>query len=454
MLIRLLILLISMSSALASAEIPATLIELSTLKDKNNIEYQLLAYKAGVDTVNSGVNALEGMNSAEALKILSMGLKYMSHRNDIRNLRNKALGTYISITKKLEENLKQNCEILVERYDFLKEVAPDGLSEVKNDRSCLNIAALEQHKPEAKKKGANIFEVPLPRINLQLEKNYKADISKTFDYFLQKNNNFPSEDILNNMFMLFVALYGEDFQVDCQDFVPNPDATNKNDLTVGAKCERINVTSSNLKEVQSQYDKNLKDLLEVPEGKESIDLLHEGTKISTSKPLFTKWTCLMSEGDHCRSNSAPLDGELYGINKRLPECVIMDRNLIYKDSIKKSSFVAFMAHKEFIPNPSSFPSFGPRNWDMTFSQYSIYDVRNCFRPSTRSELSGGPWLYIDELARRHSIKAFHNFEGLSSDQLKGLQKITFTINYWETYNHYKNVLFEINPKNINSKKQR
>lgn len=432
--------------SLVHAEVPETLQELSKKTEKDNFEYQVLAYKAAIDTINVSNNELAGMNSAEALKVSSFGLMHMPYRGDIRDVRNKALNTYISITRKLEEKPKENCEVLKERYEFLAKIAPDSLTMVNNNLSCLKVVKLIEPK------NAELISVKIPPVNPELEKDFKADLSHDVDFYLAKNNNFPTEDVLNNMFMLFSAIFPEDFSVECTALKVDPNSTNPKDLKVSGHCERITPTVANLAEVKKQYDLNIKTMFEVPGGKEKVLGLYDNSKIASTKPLVKKWECLMSDESHCQSPDGKL---IYGVNKRLPECIVMSMNLIYEKKQKAKPFLAFMNHRFHInmeAGEKSLPVFGKRFGQLGFNlPFPDSELEGCFHP-TRHDLQNEPMTYIDIL-RKNALTQDQAFGGLTIDQLKGLKKITFTINHWATYHYYRKYLFQL-PDEITEHEQR
>jgi hypothetical protein len=416
--------------------IPQNVLLLDDYKDKDSVEYQVLVFKASIDTVNAGKNALEGLDSAGALKVLSYGLTKIPFRDDIRELRNKALVTYIDITKKLEENIIKNCNALIERYTFLDTVAPDGLLQLKNDRSC--IKKLQKIENEQKKeKIYSLLEIPAPKIQKKLEQNYKSDLSKSVEYYVLKNNNFPGEDLLINIFMKFLAIYGHQPIAECGKFTADPDSVDVNDLNVNSNCNiKINPVA-NLNDVFKLYQENLYEFFFVQNGKVSI------SNIKTSKPLKSLYDCIINgvddEGERCWLGD---DRRVYGIHKGLPNCVIMNMNMVYKDKTESFPFVSFFYHQS---DPTK-TKFGPRFRKLNFSEQSLdNDIKDCIFPEDRSFASsnpGGTEGYINVLANEYAFKKRYVFKGLNSNQIRGLQNITFNIDFNKTYHIYKDSLFK------------
>lgn len=277
----------------AKTDVPHSLTRLAEIKDKESEAYVFLAHQAAMDARLAANSALEGENSSLALKILSLALESMPHRNDLKDLRNKTLDTYIGITRKLEEDVEKNCELLKDRYSFLNSFAPDAITKVSYDKRCIRTVETK-----------NAFKIPGPKLLKNLESEFKAHTTHTTE-------NFPYVDVLNNTFMLFTSLVGEDFKITCHQL-----------KTVEGKIHGTCVASSpeknTYKEASLKYCAFLNELLIVPEGKHSV-------------------TCTIDERNHIFQTS----DDIYNVyvkavdnaafDNDIPVLVSMDMSLVKKD---------------------------------------------------------------------------------------------------------------------------
>ena len=250
-------------SNLVRAEIPHSLARLAEIQDKESEAYVFLAHQAAMDARLAAIAELEGENSSGALKILGLATNVMPHRNDLKDLRNKALDTYINITKKLEEDVTKNCEVLKERYSFLQSFAPDSIARIQYDSRCVKIVKKEDP-----------FKIPEPRHLKDLESKFKANASHT-------TISFPYEDVLNNMFMLFTSLYGEGFKISC---IPQK----IDGLKVTAQCSSTKKDEVAYHQVAVKYCSFLNELLIVPNGNRAVTCTIDGRNhiFRTSDSLY------------------------------------------------------------------------------------------------------------------------------------------------------------------------
>ena len=240
-------------SSFTFAVIPESLKKLATIQDRHSEAWMFLAQEAAIDTKNTAERMLDGENSAGALKILEVAIHLMPHRSDLSNLRKKSLETYVSITKKLEEDSLKNCALLQERYTFLKSIAPDALAKLKLERSCAKEEKIVKAETEE-----DLLKLQEPRIFKELEEEFKADLVKTF----------PWDDVLANSFMLFRALYGEEFRMICMN----------------EKCSAEKINAENFKEVSLQYCGYVEGLLSVSHGKKPLLCIYDKTKTFKTTP--------------------------------------------------------------------------------------------------------------------------------------------------------------------------
>jgi hypothetical protein len=245
----------------ALAEIPDTLTRLSQIKDKSSEEYMFLSQQAVMDTKYAAERLIAGENSAGALKVLELGLHVMPHRSDLLTLRRKALGTFVDITQKLEENAQKNCPILQGRYQYLKSIAPDALAKLKFEDSCVpKTVPVSIHSEE------DILKIPEPLLQKELEGKFKADLVKTF----------PWNDVLANSFMLMRGLYGEEFKITCTDFKDKK-----------ATCSSTSVDQGEFKEVALRHCGYLEGILSMSTGAHALKCIYNQTKVfHTSSELY------------------------------------------------------------------------------------------------------------------------------------------------------------------------
>lgn len=250
-------------SSFVWAEIPHSLTRLAEIQDKESEAYVFLAHQAAMDARLAANAELEGENSSGALKILGLATNVMPHRSDLKDLRNKALDTYISITKKLEEDIENNCEVLKERYSFLHSFAPDSIARLKYDKRCVKVVVKQDP-----------FKIPEPRHLKDLEARFKADASHT-------TLNFPYEDVLNNMFMLFTSLYSDGFKISCA-----PQKIDGNKVT--AQCSSTKKDEVSYRQVSLKYCAFLTELLIVPTGSKAVTCTIDGRNhiFRTSDSLY------------------------------------------------------------------------------------------------------------------------------------------------------------------------
>ena len=359
---------------LANAEIPDSLVRLAEIKDKNSEAYMFEAHKAAMDARYSAESALEGENSSLALKILSVGLKHMPHRGDLKNLRNTALNTYVNITKKLEEDSKKNCAILLERYHFLDTVAPDALAKLKNDREC---------GEEIKAADADYLRINEPVLLKELEAKYKSE-------HIWKNTQFPFDDVLNNSFMLLRSLYGESFSMSCVGFKPIPNTTEGNLSDVNGNCKLSGGVDPSFRETSYKYYSFLDQLLIVTGGSKAVmyTTLDGVTKyFKTTDILYNVY-------------ETAFDNESF--DEDMPNFVVMNMNLKYKNRVESQTILVKLNHQ-------------------TFKETGVPQIQ--FEKGEKERFA---------LLNKETI--FY----LSNEELKGLQDIQLSLNYKRSFEIYKN----------------
>ena len=367
---------ISISSPLL-AQIPPSVLALHHIQDKNSEAYIFGASYAAIDAKHSAVAALEGGDSAMALKILTAALQVMAHADDLRNLRNKALETVIKITKSLESDIKKNCDILLQRYEFLEITAPDSLVELKHDKNC------GKTTPAITETRKDVFSFPHLKVFEKLESENKSDLSQSLDYYVQKNNNFPYDELLLNSFSLFYErniVDNKEFQISCFNLRVDPNSTNKDSVKVRSSCSHFIQKST---KPEKKWIKVLMELLHVPEG--DHDLIYK--KIKTTRPLAVKYLSAFESSDF-----------LYG----MPRLVVMNMVLRYRDRDVK--YPIFLSR---VKPPSSF---------------------------TYEFLGSTSKIKFDLLGDKT------NFENISPKELTGLLSINFAFDFKTTYEFYRKQL--------------
>ena len=277
----------------AQTDVPHSLTRLAEIKDKESEAYVFLAHQAAMDARLAATSALEGENSSSALKILGLALECMPHRNDLKDLRNKTLDTYINITKKLEEDVEKNCELLKDRYSFLNSFAPDAITKIAYDKRCIRTA-----------KAKDSFKIPEPKLLKNLESEFKANTSHTTE-------NFPYVDVLNNTFMLFTSLLGEDFKITCNQLKVV-------EGKIHGTCVASSPEKNTYKEASLKYCAFLNELLIVPTGKHNVTCTIDGRNhiFQTSDDIYNVYVKAV--------DNAAFDDDI-------PVLVAMDMSLVKKD---------------------------------------------------------------------------------------------------------------------------
>ena len=357
------ILSVFVSTALFAVEIPHSVKRLNEIKDKDSEEYTFLSHQAAMDARLGAMSALEGKNSSGALKILGVALEGMPHRTDLKDLRNKALSTFISITKKLEEDVIKNCELLKERYSFIKSYAPDAMGELTFDQRCVKTETVTS------------FKVPEPKYLKKLENEFKADLTHS-------TRDFPYEDVLNNIFMLFTSLYGEDFKVTCQDFKIEGEK-------VKGTCSSTPKKESTYKEVSLKYCKFLTELLSVTGGGKPVLCTIDGLNqvFQTSDAIYQVYV-------------AAVDNSSF--DEDIPLFHSMKMNIVRADGTTTVPVVVSMDQKSFKHNK--------------FPEATLMKAHDPY--------------YFEKLGPETTFE-------VNPGDLKGLKEITFTLNLKHTYETYK-----------------
>ena len=378
------------------AEIPASVIFLKSITDKNSETYIFNASYAAIDSKQSAISALEGGDSAKALRILTAALEVVPHYDELRKLRNKSLEAVIKITQEFEAGGEKNCEILIPRYEFLSAVAPDSLNQLKRDVCHKKIIPISK----------SVFELPPLKIHSNLEEKYHVDLTKSIDFYIQKNTNFPYDDLVLNSFTRFYEelTVSKDpytqLSFKCDGFTFDPNVTDGKNVTITAQCKdnsafsNINtagIIQAELSNTEKRYVENLKELLEIPNGTEKI-----GTyEFKTSIPLKRKYELSF---EHDKPSGSGIRAEYWltsSMNDGRPRFYIMNLHLQYKNSNKSYPFLVrnnhwksdytstangrFMVIKnaEVFENDFTRIQFDvPKNGPMTFRHMSVEEVKD------------------------------------------------------------------------------
>jgi hypothetical protein len=375
MIMHFLIFTLTLSSAFAV--IPDSLNRLNQIHDKESDDYLFLSHQAAMDTRQAAMAALEGQHSSEALKILTVGLQTMPHRTDLKNLRNETLDVFLNITKKLEENSIKNCFLLQERYQFLHKYAPDALLRIRHDKDC---KLTDDERSKLKSEPSEVAE---------LELKFKPDLTETTAESAKRDNYFPFEDTLTNSFMLLNSMYGPEFKITCDQLRIDPTSEDSKNFEIKARCQSSKVQEPAFKLTAEKYCQFLNELLEIKEGNRSVNCTLDGKKniIKTSHSLYRVYETAFDNG---------------AFESDVPLYAIMDMQLKSKSGIKHRPLLVKLDHAPF--QEGSFPSI----------------------------------TQVEKL--RHSI--FEKLEPLSeltlqSEDLKGLQEISFSIRYKDSLNLYR-----------------
>lgn len=218
-----------------SEQIPASLKLLSEISDNKSIEYEIASYEAATDLINLGKNALRGRDSGQALRLLTIGARLMPWRSDVVQLRDTALRTYIENTNVMIAKGAASCVSIIDRVQYLNTIAPDGLSSLEN----YNLACPNNHI-QVKSKLAledgdfiSLLQKSLPASSQDLAVEDRVDLSVQLQKILERNNKFPTEDLLILGFNYFRLAQMKNRVVYDRFEIPS-DATNENTFTLEA----------------------------------------------------------------------------------------------------------------------------------------------------------------------------------------------------------------------------
>lgn len=356
-------------------KIPASVIQLSGA-DKNHENYIFLAFNAGVDAKQAATSALEGKHSAAALKILAAALQVLPHMDELIDLRSKALESVINITKKLEEDPDKNCDVLMERYNFLKVISPDAMTQLKNVK-CAPEMADKNVKPLVK----DIFKIPEPKVFQDLELAYRTDLTEALDFYIKKNTNFPFEEALKNSFSILFARYGENYTVNCVDLSIDTNVVSDATVDLMGKCVFHSGVDS-LPEQTTRYCSVFHDLFIVPKATEQLTCdQNPAVKFPISVPLLTTYKAAFGS---------------MAFDKGVPVYLVMNMTFRYKDSNRTMPLLVY--HSLQSQNIKVLKSSGKR--------------------------------YLETISSDFHLKS------LSRNEMKDLQAVSFQIDYKKTFEFY------------------
>ena len=376
------LLILNLSTCFAT-EIPQTVINLFNIKDKNSDEYIFGASYASIDAKNAAIASLQGGDSTKALKILTAALEVMPHLDELRTLRNKSLDAVIEITKALELDPEKNCSVLLERYRYLQVVAPDSLLKLKNEKNC------DKDPNKLARLDYNVFNIPPIQPVANLENLNKVDLTRSLDYYLNKNNNFPYDALVLNSFTYAhnkFASWKKDstFEIQCQSLSVDSNATSLENILVTGDCDakgRAEVIN-----IEERYDEILRDHLEVPNGKEYVS---QG-KFYTSKPLKKIYEAGFEKGM---------------IQEKLPRYYVMEMILRYKEKDERTPILVYYSDQLLLLATGGKVSFN----DLMVENRLLYP----FRPKGKTSFV------------------------FDSESLDGLLSISFLFDLKTTYDFYK-----------------
>lgn len=222
-----------------------------------------------------------------------------------------------------------------------------------------------------------------PTLMKSLEAEFKANLSSDW-----KNSKFPYEDVLNNSFMLTRSLYGEGFNIDCSEFVIDPKSKEVESLDVFSKC-KLSGIGPEFRETSFKYYGFLDHLLIVPNGSKAVmySTLDGTTKFfKTSDSLYKVY-------------ERAFDNESF--DEDMSTFALLTMTLRYKDKDHAENILVKLNHKNF-------------------KSTGVPDIHFEKGPKERFETLGPTSTLF-----------------LSSEEMKDLQRVTFTIDYKSTYELYK-----------------
>ncbi len=232
------------SSLEIDANIQRKLDQLGRISDKRSVEYQTLAVDVAQDLIDSGKEALDGMNSAKALQLLTAGASLISWRGDVVALRKVALHRYLDITNNLINDSGKSgltsCNDIKDRVSFLQKLAPDSVTLISSFKEkCKEDVTAWTMPPSGTFEPLQLLNQVVPKNFETQEKASRIDLSQELDYITARNNAFPQMELELLAFSVTAAYY-KNYEEICDKPDIDQNTTDKNNFKISITCRASN----------------------------------------------------------------------------------------------------------------------------------------------------------------------------------------------------------------------
>ena len=405
--------------------------ELEKIQDKDSSEYQVMAYKVAIDTINSGKEALASYDSARALKLLSLAARFLPWRGDIVNLRDTALETYIKVSNSIID--KKKCDEIFQRTEFLKTVAPDGVIKLQDFPAECKIEKMTLRKAE--ESISNILLAKTPIIYAEIEKENFTDLKQDLNYIVKRNNNFPYDDFFK-MQMSYLFEFWKDFSFSCANFSVDPNATSLVDFNMNSNCSVDAsfhpLADEEVTKLENKYISAAEALVGVPNGEGKIEVSLK-KEIQTTKPLmesYDQWY-----GSHYLSNGDIYIFDVILENKNGAKVIRQTGFNLIKSAIDGSIVVvARFGEMDLVPKTDGELA------EYLAKQNNVHSRQR--NASNDFEMYMSLFLnypYSGDNKYSFRLPGMYKFNFSSQQEIEGLKKISFKINLKKTYEFHEYV---------------
>lgn len=396
-------------------EIPYSLEKLNGLynQSQENIEFQITNYEATLDLKHLGEAALSGMDSAKALKYLSLAVRLSPYIKSLVTLRDTALGIYIKTTNEMMDNSNVNCDFINERISYLRDIAPDGLTKLSRDIKvrCPNLDL--NYLVSSEKEYTNLLnylDKRNPSVDKLTEHKIFKDLTDELEFIISQNNDLKFEETLLRLLKIF-----GDIRIFSNEFKIATDTNNDNNFSI---MMTYLSTSSSLIDYCSTVETHcstVRDILEVRKGKHPLlcrkgDDSRDYIELRTNKSRYDWY-----------SQFGPSLDDIIGAFKVI---------LKYRSgkTIESSSMIR-MNFKTFFSHSSSIPSiFSSCHYYGKHEQPTIKFLNNYFKVGEKNfELD------INSFGQKNKIISIKNAD---RNLVSGLNSVEFIFDRFLTYKIY------------------
>lgn len=359
---------------------------------------------AALATMSFGKHLIEGKDSAAAVKLTGLALKYLSFRDDIRDLHNTALKLYEHVTKGMLSNPDIDCSEIKDRMVFLKQVSPDSSISTGSNR-CSKYLLASQNKV-VPLEFDQIIALKNPKLNKELEEKAYKDLADELDFITKRND----KDFQYDRYLYEVLQAMGEFKYETSSLTVDANATDENDFTVHLNNLSLAWNGSSPENPPKAFCDSMKSLLSIPDNNPS------------SRETFE---CFDARGTGYRSSMFlnKIFADFYSqaatsANIMTPRYIIVQMNLYYKSgkvwtykaAVPMSSWPIKDEYLLPIVNP---PAVGTSNQDGFF-----FERQDAKIPFVRMNLDG---------AKKSKIL------NATKELVSGLVKVEFVAERYMTY---------------------